>query len=436
MTLNNFNLLPSRPEARLQVQALQKKFFERANEDPSRVFDGIYNLVYQPAVLVEAAARVLSNKGANTPGLDGITKAMIDEKGRERFILRLHKELRGKNYNPSPLRPTTLKPSNGKPRPLKTPTIADRVVQTAVVIVLEGIFEAEFLPVSHAYRTRLFHDIPWGCHTALYGTKLGIEENPDLTHVLEGDIVGCFDNIDHGLLLRRLRRRVKDKNVLGLIGRFLRAGTAINGRIERTDKGTAQGGCVSPFLCNVALTALDEGVSLGSARKNPPPSPMLTSAPFHYERYADDFIVLVLGEKNAKDTKDFIGEFLSTELKMELSASKTHITELHDGFTFLGHRVWKNETPAGTTCRLSPSRKKLEGLFEDLLAIVRNEKHSTDRQRRAEDRVRGFADYYFLVQGPEKEVLEQEISSMLEALGLSPGGTRTARYTMTQRFAS
>lgn len=418
MMSNDTKMLPPRPEARLQVQALQAKFYERALEDPSKVFDGIYNLVHHPAVLVEAAVRVLSNKGANTPGVDGNKKSIVNERGTEDFVLEIHKELKTRKYSPTHLRPVDIPKSNGTTRHLKIPTLADRVAQKALTIVLEPIFEADFLPCSHAYRTGTFWDIPWGCHTAIFATRQGIEENRAFTHVVDADIVGCFDNIDHDLLLRRLRLRVKDKEVLELIGRFLRAGTAYGGDIKRTTKGTPQGGCLSPFLCNVVLTVLDEGVSLGGARNSPPPSTMLTSAPLGYERYADDFIVLTQDKTTAEATKDHLEEFLRDNLKMDLSKAKTHITEVHEGFDFLGHRIWRD--PSSASCRLAPTQKKMTELVEDLTALVRDEKDPDARNIRARDRVRGFIDHYMLLAESEMKPLLDLIEDTLHHLGLRP----------------
>lgn len=171
MMLNNFNPQPTPPQARLQVQALQEKLYGRALEDRSKIFDGIYNLVFSLPVLVAATTHVLSGDGANTPGIDGITKKHIEQMGRTRFIQGLQQELKKKSYRPNHLKPKDIPKSNGKMRTLEIPTLKDRIVQKTVTLILEGIFEAGFSSSSHGYRPGL------SCHTALAMIHTAITTN-------------------------------------------------------------------------------------------------------------------------------------------------------------------------------------------------------------------------------------------------------------------
>ena len=242
--------------SRSRVAEMQTKLHRWAAADPGRRFDDLFNFVHDPATLIMAFSRVVGNRGANTPGIDGVTAAEIEDvMGVSGFLDDLRVQLKAGTFTPLPVRERTIpKPGgSGKVRRLGIPTIADRVVQAALKVVLEPIFEADFLPVSYGFRPlRRAHDAV--AEIQRFGTK-------GYRWVLDADIEACFDTISHPALMDRVRVRVKDKRVLALVKAFLNAGVLTEtGYREDSFTGTPQGGILSPLLANIALSALDEHV--------------------------------------------------------------------------------------------------------------------------------------------------------------------------------
>src|SRR5438874_5261041 len=237
-----------------RVAGMQAKLHRWAAADPGRRFDDAFNFVHHPATLIVAFHRVAGNRGANTPGVDGLTAADVEQRlGVPGFLDQLRTSVKEGAFRPLPVRERKIpKPGgSGKLRKLGIPTIADRVVQAALKLVLEPIFEADFLPVSYGFRPkRRAQDAI--AEIQRFGTK-------GYHWVLDADIEACFDSISHSALLERVRARVKDKRVLALVKAFLKAGILTElGEIKETHTGTPQGGILSPLLTNVALSALDE----------------------------------------------------------------------------------------------------------------------------------------------------------------------------------
>jgi len=237
---------------RRRVSEMQAKLHRWAAADPGRRFDDLFNLVHDPVTLIVAWDRVATNRGANTAGSDGWTVTWIEQTvGRSAFLDDLRSQLKSGEFRPQPVRERKIpKPGgSGKVRRLGIPTVADRVVQAALKLVLEPIFEADFEPVSYGFRPeRRAHDAIAEIHH--FGTK-------GYRWVLDADIEACFDSIDHVALMDRVRLRVKDKRVLLLVKAFLKAGILTElGDLENTDAGTPQGGILTPptLLATSALT--------------------------------------------------------------------------------------------------------------------------------------------------------------------------------------
>ncbi|MET3805234.1 group II intron reverse transcriptase/maturase [Nakamurella sp. UYEF19] len=222
--------------------------------DHDRRFDDLFNFVHDPATLLVAFARVAGNTGANTPGVDGLTADHLEQVvGVSGFLDDLRVSVKDGSFRPLPVRQRLISKGHGsgKLRSLGIPTIADRVVQAALKLVLEPIFEADFQPVSYGFRpNRRAHDaIAEIQHLGTHGYQW----------VLDADIEACFDQISHSSLLARVRTRIKDKRVMALVKAFLKAGIMTeSGRFQDTNTGTPQGGILSPLMANIALSVLDE----------------------------------------------------------------------------------------------------------------------------------------------------------------------------------
>src|SRR5689334_22365091 len=221
-----------------RVAEMQAKLHRWAAAGKGRRFGDLFNFVYDPAALIVAFDRVAGNPGARTPGVDGLTVADVEEQtGIAGFLDDLRAQLKAGTFRPLPARERTIpKPGgSGKVRKLGIPTVTDRVVQAALKLVLEPIFEADFMPVSYGFRPRRrAQDAIAEIHH--FGSK-------GYRWVLDADIEACFDSISHAALMDRIRRRIKDKRVLALVKAFLKAGILTElGDHEDTYTGTPQGG--------------------------------------------------------------------------------------------------------------------------------------------------------------------------------------------------
>ncbi len=250
--MNTGDPWPDADTAWWRVQGIQTKLHQWATDDPDRRFDDLWNLVYDPAVLADAWHRVRSNRGARSAGVDGETAHYVSAvRGEQAFLSELRDDLKARRFQPVPVREVMIPKPGGKRRRLGIATVRDRVVQAALKTVLEPIFEADFRPCSYGFRPgRRAHDAIAEIH---YLASRSYE------WALEGDITACFDEISHSALLGRVRDRIGDKRVVGLVRAFLKAGILGEDGVERdTVTGTPQGGILSPLLSNIALSVLDD----------------------------------------------------------------------------------------------------------------------------------------------------------------------------------
>ena len=329
---------PSDARAFLAVRRMQTKLHGWAAADRGRRFDDLYNLVCDPAFLTMAWERVAGNKGARTPGVDRATVAHVTSgMGVEAFLRQVRDELKSRTFQPVPVRQVMIPKASGKLRKLGIPTVTDRVVQAALKLVLEPIFEADFQPCSYGFRpNRRAADAIAEIH---HFTSKRYE------WVLEADIEACFDMIDHTALMDRLRARVSDKRVLALVKAFLKAGVLTTvGTTEGTVTGTPQGGILSPLLANIALSVLDDEFArrwtqeMGTANQR-------NRRRYHGEatyrliRYADDFVIVVKGERaDADQLREEVAVVL-VPMGLRLSPDKTRVVHIDDGFDFLGFHI-------------------------------------------------------------------------------------------------
>ena len=325
---------PDSDEARQRVRRMQVKLHQWALDDPNRRFTDLYNLVVDPAFLVVARERVMGNRGSRTAGVDGVKPRSIDPGSG--FLAQLRDDLRSGHFGPLPVRERLIPKAGGKLRALGIPTARDRIVQAALVLVLEPIFEAGFRPCSYGFRpNRRAHDALAEIHHLA---------SRSYEWVVEGDIKACFDEISHSALLARVRDRIGDRRVVNLVKAFLKAGILTEDGVPRdTITGTPQGGIASPLLANIALSVLDDhfaeaweacGTYVDRARRRRHGLPN-----YRLIRYADDFVVMVSGtEAHAEALKAEVARVLAP-MGLRLSEEKTAISHIDRGLDFLGYRI-------------------------------------------------------------------------------------------------
>jgi RNA-directed DNA polymerase len=338
----------------LIISEMQHKLATWAENDPNRRFDRLLRLIADREWLAEAARIVLASSGARTPGIDGMDKQRLQVRlGQHLDDLRI-KLLEG-SYRPHPVKRIQIPKSNGKLRPLGIPTLTDRIVQRAMLMAMEPIWESDFHRLSYGFRPER------SVHHAVRTVKIQLQDGTDTTRgrwIIEGDLASYFDTVHHRMLLKCVRRRVQDRRFVDLLCRFLKAGHIDRGLFVASSEGVPQGGVLSPLLSNIMLHEFDAwleakylsdkarkdrwawnfGIKQGrpiTVRENRQWKPAIA-----YCRYADDFVVIVKGTKaQAEEIREECRAFLEGELKLTLNMDKTHITHVNDGFVFLGHRI-------------------------------------------------------------------------------------------------
>lgn len=385
---------PSLAEAEARVLAMQTKLHRWATSDSGRRFDDVFNLVHNPAFLLVAWNRVQGNKGARTAGADGITPRSI--RNPEAFLAGLQDDVKARRFTPTRVRERMIPKPGGKQRRLGIPTVADRVVQASMKLVLEPVFEADFKPCSYGFRPRR------RAQDAI--AEIHYLASRTYEWVLDADITACFDEIDHTALMDRVRDRIADKRVLKLIKAFLRAGILSEDGVNRdTITGTPQGGILSPLLANIALSVLDEHVTAKweasgtdwqrkALRKR-------GGATYRIVRYADDFVVLVSGQrKHAEAMRDEVSKVLAS-VGLRLSDAKTTVAHIDEGFDFLGFRIQRRRKKGEAGKRAVytyPSKKALVSVMDKVRTLTRRNKHRTlsDLLRRVNPVLRGWCTYF------------------------------------------
>ena len=385
---------PDLPEAEKRVLVMQKKLHQWATDTPSRRFDDLFNLVYDPAFLTVAWSRVRRNKGSKSAGVDGVAPHSIGI-GTARFLSRLRGDLKARQFRPERVREKTIPKAGGKLRRLGIPTAADRVVQASLKLVLEPIVEADFKPCSYGFRPRR------RAQDAI--AEIHFFASRNYQWVFEADIKACFDEIDHNALMGLMRNRIKDKRVLGLVKAFLASGVLSEDGVGRdTVTGTPQGGILSPMLANIALSVLDEHFTSKWEALEPywkrQKHRRLGGAVGRLVRYADDFVVLVAGAKeDAEALRSEVSEVISA-VGLRLSEEKTKVCHIDEGFDFLGFRIQRRRK-RGTDKRYVytyPSAKALAAIKDKVRDLTRREKHRSlsDLLRMLNPVLRGWCNYF------------------------------------------
>jgi RNA-directed DNA polymerase len=340
-------------KAPISLQDLRRSLYVKAKAEPTWRFWGLYVHICKTETLREAYQMAKSNNGA--PGIDGVTFEAIEESGAENFLLQIRDELVTNTYRPMPARKKEIPKDGGKVRVLSIPAIRDRVVQGALKLILEPIFEADFQPGSYGYRPKRT------AHQAVNRVAQAIVE--EKTQIIDIDLRAYFDNVQHSLLLEKVARRVQDAAVMGLLKMILKA----TGK-----KGVPQGGVISPVLSNLYLTEVDRMLEKAIATTR---YGKYTSV--QYARFADDLVILIDSHPRhgwlVRAVERRLREELA-KLRVEINEDKSRMVDLAKGgsFSFLGfefrrilsrNRVWRPY--------YAPKLKKRTALFAKLREVFR-----------------------------------------------------------------
>ena len=414
------------------VLGVQRKLYQWSKANPKEQYRELWNWVTDIRNLRYAWNRVARNKGKRTPGIDGITAgSVMRDMGVITFWESLQRELKDGTYRPRSCR-RKLIPKPGKQgefRSLGIPTVKDRVIQSAIKQVFEPLLEARFEHVSYGFRPGR------GCHGALEHIRLairprkiskddGMRKEMPYQWVIEGDIQGCFDNIDHHLLMERVRMHSADRKMNQLLVRFLKAGILSEEQFLRTDAGTPQGGICSPLLANIALGIIEERYErwvnhrsklrehrtcdgMKAAWRSRSSDRQAGRTVFFPIRYADDFVILVSGTKeDAERERLALETMLKNEMGLTLSPEKTKITSLTEGFQFLGHRVrmcWDERY--GWTPRIEIPKEKVADLkykVKQLTGRSTTQWSLAQLLQKLNPILRGWANFYHYCTGAKK----------------------------------
>jgi RNA-directed DNA polymerase len=349
----------------VKVRELQRKLWAAAKQSEGRRFHVLYDRIHRGDVLWEAWERVRTNRGA--AGVDKVTLAAVEEYGVDRMLRELSQDLQQGRYRPAPVRRVEIPKPDGRRRPLGIPTVRDRVAQQAAKIVLEPIFEADFLPVSFGFRPRR------SATDALERIRVSFPRGR--VFVFEADIRDFFGSIDHDRLMGLVERRVSDRRVLRLLRSWLRAGVLTSGgSVERAVAGTPQGGVISPLLANIYLHAFDTAWAEHGTGE--------------LVRYADDFVVLCGLREQAEEARRR-AEALLGDLGLDLHPDKTRVVDLREGregFDFLGchlharmsGRMWEQKRIVRYYLHRWPSQRAMKNARARVKALTSRSRVGVD----------------------------------------------------------
>jgi len=354
---------------------LQRNLYLAAKKDKQRRFHALYDRIFRLDILWRAWKEVRENKGS--AGIDNITFEMIEEYGVEEYLLDIQEDLQNKKYRPKPVKRVYIPKPDGKQRPLGIPTIRDRIVQQACKIVIEPVFEANFLDNSYGFRPK---------RDAKQATEKVKKELYKNWYVVDADIQGYFDNINHEILLGLLNRRISDRRVIKLCRQWLQAGVIENGKYYPTEKGSPQGGVISPLLANIYLHVLD------SYWENHKELGVIV-------RYADDAVIVCRKRTDAELAFEHLKRIM-TKLKLTLNPQKTKIVDMNkESFDFLGFCYQKfGKTKSGRKLPYMMPSKKAMKKVKDAVRVITCRKSAYEGLEQKVEKlnplIRGWRNYF------------------------------------------
>ena len=358
------------------LELLQNGLYHAAKDKKDRKFYSLHDKICRLDVLEDAWKRVSANGGS--PGIDRKSIEDIESYGVPRFLNEIQHELMKKEYIVPRVRRVYIPKQDGKQRPLGIPTVKDRVVQQAVKSIIEPIFEANFKDFSYAYRK--------GRSAKQASTEIYRYINYGYTKVVEIDIKGFFDHIDHEKMIFFVMKRIADPYVIKLIREWLRAGIVYEGETLYPSEGTPQGGVISPLLANVYLNEMD---TLWSKKVDVQSARMI--------RYADDITILA---KNKPEKYMDLTKRILDLLKLELNMDKSRITDVAEGFDFLGIHYQRrySSLQKKEVIKMYPSRRSMEKFREKVKDIAKltktHAKTMDDLISELNALIRGYTNYF------------------------------------------
>ncbi len=376
-------------------------------------FNGILEAAFNEVTIITAIHNIKSNKGANTPGIDGSRMDRYLQMDKNKLIGLIQKSV--KDYKPKPVRRTYIKKANGKLRPLGITTVIDKIIQECIRIIIEPICEAKFYPQNFGFRP--YRATSHAMKFAI--TLVGLNTPQKPITAIEGDIEGYFDNINHRILLRKLYRiGVRDKRIIEIIKKMLVAGYMYDNEKFQTEKGTAQGGGISPLLANVYLNDFDWMIGRMyhhpkskyknecNARTNLKRKGII---PKYLIRYCDDWLIMTTMLSEAKRILSFLQKYYKCRLKLNLSKEKTLITNLEENrVKFLGYELLAapprgrpdNKGYKGLVGKFYPAKTKViakvDNICKEILKLksMKDEKTMSAQIERINSIITGAAEYY------------------------------------------
>jgi len=328
-----------------------------------RVYYSLYDRLLHAGTLAEAFKRVKAAGG--TGGIDRQDIAGFETELGDN-VQKLVKELREKSYKPMPVKRVEIPKENGKVRELGIPTVRDRVVQQALLTILQPIYEEDFHPSSYGYRPGR------SCHQAISKATMFIRKY-ELEHVVDMDLSRCFDTLNHDLIVKFMRKRITDGSILKLVEKFLKSGVMTGERFDEVTEGSPQGGVISPLLANIYLNEFDQ---------------FMMKRNYRIVRYADDILVSCSSKRSAEHALEVATDFLEDTLDLTVNRDKTHITHSSAGVKFLGVEIYDTFTLIQEK-KIKTFKVKVKSLTK------RNQGMNLEMViRRLNPVLRGFANYF------------------------------------------